>query len=1385
MKTKLIYLAILTVFSWTDKSAIAQENSIRTFRPEVPLKATPSLEGSPSVKISTVYLDGLGRERQIVSQGAAPGGGDIVQPLHYDSFGRPDREYLPYVPITNNVPGAFRPDFEAEHASYYRQKYTGDAYGYQEIVYQSSDLLSPQTISPPGKAWRPGSGRETKFHERPNRAGEQVRIWTVNGDGLPLTKESYAAGELWVSSITDGEGIQSLIYTDKLGREILKKNQAGPNPSEAHAGWHCTYYIYDRMGDLRVVLPPKAVEILSDNWQRSRDMELAEGLYFLYRFDGKKRLIEKKIPGKAREEFLYDDRDRLVGSRDGNLALAGQWRYTKYDVHNRPVQTGIISDKRNRETLQKDLDPEGSQYLPGKPEIVPVTYGKTFPISSSDWQNRYQALRTIVPKPNFKFEPKGISNFPVEIDTSSDKPLAPEPFPREEGEILTRTFYDDYRNSKRAFQEKGTGISSLPASGLSTGKLVKDMASDQLMESVAHYDDMGRSVLTLSEHHLGGNIENSVKFDFRNRPLETQTQIHGSLALRYTDRYQYSPEGYLSAIYRRMGEEQETLLASYAYGLTGQMEEKHLGGLATFQYERHIQGWTNAIRPKSADPGLFSMTLTHETGPKPLFNGNISEMVWSGRDRQHRAYRFDYDPVGRLTAASYSVPGKNTEKDRYSLRGMRYDANGNLLGLIRHNRQGKNSFGEVDRLSYRYAPYSNLLESISDAVPDAGFAARDFSSAPVSGDYRYDPNGNLTASPDKGIKRIRYNHLDLPQEVVFDSGEKLQFAYSAEGQLLYRRLEKKGKMMERTDQLGELVLADGKPRQLLHPEGRAVWEKGNWVPEFFIRDHLGNVREVLRKPISSTVLASMEPGRGKEENKHFEGIDQTRQAGVEHNSTPGGSHSAWLNAGRGRMLGPARRQKVAIGEQIRLSVRGKYRDSRALSVKPETFLGSGAKDRLLDDLTEFGNAPVAVGNPVLWLSLADLLIKELQNKPVPEAYLLYVLYDSEGKLYRQEKRTLTKKAAGKHELLETNFYIEKDGYLEAFLVNETETDVWFDDFRVQTLSPLVVQEDHYDPWGLSLSGLEYRAEDRDKNNYKFNAGSFLLDRLGWYQTPNRLYDPVLGRFWGMDKLSDMYTSISPMAFGFNNPLLFSDPTGLAGDCDGCPEFQLPVVTVNSRPNRGYRMQLESQLQLMRQSRNPVYRNLGQTAYREGLQAARDLYQRGRKLHFSESEALASRNSRYLDGIGMMVSYGITGSMVAAFASPALVRGLVDGLGARVVQRMGMEAGLQMGMSLILRRDLAGVDYADILTTGVFGKSAFFGHALLDLDSSSGLSDSFGILGEKKSILASTIDGLVGGFNFGYGQLLNNSEIDRATINFISTFNGGARTLVGQVSTLDN
>lgn len=46
-----------------------------------------------------------------------------------------------------------------------------------------------------------------------------------------------------------------------------------------------------------------------------------------------------------------------------------------------------------------------------------------------------------------------------------------------------------------------------------------------------------------------------------------------------------------------------------------------------------------------------------------------------------------------------------------------------------------------------------------------------------------------------------------------------------------------------------------------------------------------------------------------------------------------------------------------------------------------------------------------------------------------------------------------------------------------------------------------------------------------------------------YSTELRNYDPQLGRFNGIDVLSENVTGLSPYHFGNNNPITFNDPTG--------------------------------------------------------------------------------------------------------------------------------------------------------------------------------------------------------------------------------------------------
>lgn len=127
-------------------------------------------------------------------------------------------------------------------------------------------------------------------------------------------------------------------------------------------------------------------------------------------------------------------------------------------------------------------------------------------------------------------------------------------------------------------------------------------------------------------------------------------------------------------------------------------------------------------------------------------------------------------------------------------------------------------------------------------------------------------------------------------------------------------------------------------------------------------------------------------------------------------------------------------------------------------------------------------------------------------------------------------------------VLKENVYIEKDGRLEAFLVNESGVDVWFDDFQVGTCPPLVIEETHYDPWGVELSGLGYRYNGERQGEEGFN-GKDLLHPPGLYDYGARLYDPVVGRWWSVDPLAGHREQVSPYNFVQNNPLNRIDPDG--------------------------------------------------------------------------------------------------------------------------------------------------------------------------------------------------------------------------------------------------
>ncbi|WP_289031127.1 polymorphic toxin type 10 domain-containing protein [uncultured Algoriphagus sp.] len=212
--------------------------------------------------------------------------------------------------------------------------------------------------------------------------------------------------------------------------------------------------------------------------------------------------------------------------------------------------------------------------------------------------------------------------------------------------------------------------------------------------------------------------------------------------------------------------------------------------------------------------------------------------------------------------------------------------------------------------------------------------------------------------------------------------------------------------------------------------------------------------------------------------------------------------------------------------------------------------------RLIADLNELAVITQRAGgaNPIALLNLADIIAKDFQKKESPEAYMIYALYDRDSNRYEVGKKVLSKSAANQHEVLEENLYIEQDGFMETFVVNETSEDVWFDNMMVMSVSSVIVQETHYDPWGLELTGLGYTHGGIKANNYLYNGNEILSElNLNLYDFKSRFYDPAIGRFISIDVLADhpRQIGISPYQFSWNNPIRYNDPNG---ECPDCWEF---------------------------------------------------------------------------------------------------------------------------------------------------------------------------------------------------------------------------------------
>lgn len=192
---------------------------------------------------------------------------------------------------------------------------------------------------------------------------------------------------------------------------------------------------------------------------------------------------------------------------------------------------------------------------------------------------------------------------------------------------------------------------------------------------------------------------------------------------------------------------------------------------------------------------------------------------------------------------------------------------------------------------------------------------------------------------------------------------------------------------------------------------------------------------------------------------------------------------------------------------------------------------------------------------VLTPNATNFLNSQTYNNTIPKAFINWVLFDERFNYVSSSSGFEQVGASGAYTShSRTNLVLNKSGYLYIYVSNETPNiDVFFDNLQVTHIRGPLIEESHYYPFGLTMSGISSKALSfgTPQNKSKFNDGNELQSAefndgsgLETYDAVHRMYDPQIGRFFQIDELAELELNMTPYNFAINNPISFNDPLGL-------------------------------------------------------------------------------------------------------------------------------------------------------------------------------------------------------------------------------------------------
>jgi RHS repeat-associated protein len=1111
-------------------------NYVRTYIPLDTMRSIPAFNSTVKMRVhtTTIYKGGLWNPIMTVTSTGI--NKDIVT-VADDRPSNTDVSLLPY-PV--NYHSKFQLDAYSKQKLYYQTLYPLEgqtAYG-KTVISSNQGLLTTNSYLA-GKAFV-GYQRGAKEIQSINAASEVYKIESSAGT---LCKNGfYNANELRKTRTETPNGGIVLTYVDRAKKLICKSVFAGGTK------WLQTYYVYNELGKLTYVIPPKAAQQLATATCISDVGKLCTQ----YQYNAVGEIISKTSAGKSNADItVFDNYRRIALLQTALMKGKDQWQFNIYDQSNRIVVTGVYEGNVT------------AAYWNG------ILNGTTTPLAYSCPTNQTLEYWLVNGLSNY--------NYPTTLCAC---------------EIQSYNYYDRYN----------AGISGLPAFSdsllnfclaayetpkpnyLTHGRLIASKTKvledngnfpNIWITTVMYYDEKGRMIQsqTLNPWNTNKWDLNTTQYNFSGQAILTiSTHFNPTANKKYTRILNHnffgSYTGRLDSVYQKIDNRIWQPIFTLRYDDIGRVVKKWLGNIEEQNFSYNIRGQITGINAAQVmdtatyPTKSYRSDIFYETGFDSLrYDGGIAGFRWKTSGSPTMYYGYTYDKANRMLAADYrdySVVGGtyswNKDNRDFSVSNLTYDANGNMLTMNQRGYDMAYKKADMDILTYNYDA-GNQVTSVGDAgVPSPIMDFEDGNTK--DDDYTYDADGNLASDANKSIKNINYNIQDLPYYVKTDAGDDIFNTYDAAGTLLRKEINDNTGTNVWT-YWGAYVYRNDSLIYTNHPEGKSRYlaDSNGFKYDYYVKDHLGNVRTVTTADVTDSTgaphyRAGFELLSASAEEALFDNIGSVRDANP--TGTPLDLMSARLNGSdASRRVAASILLHGMTGDQFSMDVAGYYEDSSSANLNTYAT-GGNMLSAILGALT--GNiVPGSEGATAITTKINNLLsttnyslyegLKATATDPAyPRAYMNILVFDEDFNLKTPQSLVVQLRGGPFNwTRMKRNLALNQNGYVVGWLSHESNTNTYFDAVDLVHIAGRLQEQQHYYPHGLRIeAGVASSVREPNKNLYQ---GKLMQEELGLqlYDFHARQYDPQIGRFWGLDPADQFPSGYTGMS---NDPANNIDPSGM-------------------------------------------------------------------------------------------------------------------------------------------------------------------------------------------------------------------------------------------------